>query len=75
MCGEKVGHILESPFNMEETLNGTSGLDINAEKELVEDYLDKLQVHGVTKEEITSTMKDLGIKSVRMKGPGVYIGP
>ncbi|KAL4611667.1 hypothetical protein ACB092_08G142100 [Castanea dentata] len=62
VCGEKVGHILESPFYMEETLNGTSRLDINAEKELVEDYLDKLRVHGATKEEITSTMKDLGIK-------------
>ncbi|XP_023894140.1 fatty acyl-CoA reductase 3-like [Quercus suber] len=64
VCGEKVRHILESQFNMEETLNRTSGLDINAEKELVEEYLDKLRVHGATKEEITSTMKNLGIKSV-----------
>ncbi|KAK7825602.1 fatty acyl-coa reductase 3, partial [Quercus suber] len=38
-----VRHILESQFNMEETLNRTSGLDINAEKELVEEYLDKLR--------------------------------
>ena len=56
-------------------LNGTSGLDINAEKELFKDYLDKLRVHGATKEEITSTKKDLGIKSVGMKGPWVYIRP
>ncbi|KAL4611665.1 hypothetical protein ACB092_08G142100 [Castanea dentata] len=74
VCGEKVGHILESPFYMEETLNGTSRLDINAEKELVEDYLDKLRVHGATKEEITSTMKDLGIKRAKLYGwPNTYV--
>jgi fatty acyl-CoA reductase len=46
---------------MEETLKGTSRLDIKAEKELVEEYLDRLRVQGATKEAITSTMKEFGI--------------
>ncbi len=61
MCGEKGGNILESPFHMEKTLKGTSRLDIKAEKELVEEYLDRLRVQGATNEAITSTMKDFGI--------------
>jgi fatty acyl-CoA reductase len=62
VCGEKKGQILESPFEMEETLNGSSRLDIKAEKQRVEEYLDKLQGQGATDRVITSTMKDLGIK-------------
>jgi fatty acyl-CoA reductase len=58
----KEGQILESPFQMEETLNGSSKLDIKAEKQLVEEYLNKLQGEGATDRTITSTMKDLGMK-------------
>ena len=47
---------------MGDTLKGTSRLDINVEKELVEEYLDRLRVQGATDEEITSTMKDFGTK-------------
>ena len=47
---------------MEDTPKGTTRLDINAEKEVAEEYLDRLRVQGATNEEITSTMKDLGIK-------------
>ena len=47
---------------MEDTPEGTTRLDINAEKEVAEEYLDRLRVQGATNEEITSTMKDLGIK-------------
>ncbi len=62
MCGEKKGRILERPFQMGETLNGTSRLDIKAEKEVVEEYLNKLRLLGATDGAITSAMKDLGIK-------------
>ena len=61
MCGEKEGRMLENPFYMEEPLKGTLRLNIEAEKELVEEYLDRLQVQGATKEAIKSTMKDFGI--------------
>jgi hypothetical protein len=46
---------------MEEPLKGTLRLNIEAEKELVEEYLDRLRVQGATKEAIKSTMKDFGI--------------
>ena len=62
VCGEKEGNILESPFYMGDTLKGTSKLDINAEKELVKEYLDRLRVQGATNEAIISTMKDFGIE-------------
>ena len=62
MCGEKGGYILESPIYMGDTLKGTSRLDINVEKELVEEYLDRLRLQGAKNEEITSTMKDFGTK-------------
>jgi fatty acyl-CoA reductase len=62
VCGEKKGRILERSFQMGETLNGTSRLDIKAEKEVVEEYLNKLRLLGATDRAITSAMKDLGIK-------------
>ena len=62
MCGEKEGLILEEPFTMGETLIGASQLDINHEKELVEERLNELQAEGCTEEVITSTMKDMGIQ-------------
>ena len=62
VCVEKGGNILESPFYMGDTLKGTSKLDINAKKELVKEYLDRLQVQGATNEAIISTMKDFGIE-------------
>ncbi|KAE8037466.1 hypothetical protein FH972_010053 [Carpinus fangiana] len=65
VCGEKKGQILESPFKMEETLNGSSSLDIKVEKQVVEEYLNNLRGQGATNKAITSTMKDLGIKSMQ----------
>ncbi|KAK4607731.1 hypothetical protein RGQ29_001521 [Quercus rubra] len=62
VCSEMEGNILESPFYMGDTLKGTSKLDINAEKELVKEYLDRLRVQGATNEAIISTMKDFGIE-------------
>jgi hypothetical protein len=49
---------------MEETLNGTSKLYIKAEKQLMEEYLNKLREQGATDGAITSSMKDLGIKRI-----------
>ncbi|KAK9117658.1 hypothetical protein Sjap_016605 [Stephania japonica] len=63
VCGEKSGLILEKPFEMGETLNGTSGLDIDEELKLVEETLSELHAHAATKEEEALAMKELGIKS------------
>ncbi|XP_030937985.1 fatty acyl-CoA reductase 3-like isoform X1 [Quercus lobata] len=74
VCGEKDGYILESPIYMGDRLKGTSRLDINVEKELVEEYLDRLRVQGATNEEITSTMKDFGTKRAKLYGwPNTYV--
>uniref|UniRef100_A0A7N2RCK1 Fatty acyl-CoA reductase n=1 Tax=Quercus lobata TaxID=97700 RepID=A0A7N2RCK1_QUELO len=62
VSSEKGGNILESPLHMEDMPKGTTRLDINAEKEVAEEYLDRLRVQGDTNEEITSTMKDLDFK-------------
>ncbi|KAG6682358.1 hypothetical protein I3842_13G136600 [Carya illinoinensis] len=62
VCGEKGGLILETPYHFGETLNGTTGLDIYAEKKLVEEKLNGFRAEGATEEEISLAMKDLGIE-------------
>ncbi|KAL9289041.1 Fatty acyl-CoA reductase 3 [Arabidopsis thaliana] len=74
VCGEKSGLIMETPYRMGETLNGTTGLDINYEKKLVHEKLDQLRVIGAAPETITETMKDLGLRRAKMYGwPNTYV--
>ncbi|KAH9699822.1 Fatty acyl-CoA reductase 3 [Citrus sinensis] len=60
--GEESGMLYESSFNMGDTLNGASGLDIDVERKVVEQELNELQAEGASEEAITLAMKDLGIK-------------
>jgi fatty acyl-CoA reductase len=62
VCGEKGGLILEDPYRMGETLNGTPGLDVEAEKKLVEEKLNDFRAKGATEKEITMAMKNMGIE-------------
>ncbi|XP_009631061.1 alcohol-forming fatty acyl-CoA reductase-like isoform X2 [Nicotiana tomentosiformis] len=62
VSGEKAGLILETPYNMGETLNGTSGLDIDKEKKVMEETLKQLKAEGSSENSITSAMKELGIE-------------
>ncbi|CAK9150535.1 unnamed protein product [Ilex paraguariensis] len=74
VSGEKAGLILENPYNMGETLNGTPGLDINVEKKMMEERLNELRVEKSSEQEITSAMKDIGIKRARKYGwPNTYV--
>ncbi|KAL5765522.1 hypothetical protein ACOSP7_016139 [Xanthoceras sorbifolium] len=74
VCGERSGVIAEKPFYMGESLEGTYKLDITAEKKLVQETLNELEAQHVTKEVITSTMKDLGTKRARLYGwPNTYV--
>ncbi|EOY33482.1 Jojoba acyl CoA reductase-related male sterility protein [Theobroma cacao] len=74
VSGERSGLILENSYNMGETLNGVSGLDINIEKKVVEEKLDELRSQGASEKEITRAMKDLGIERARMYGwPNAYV--
>lgn len=74
VCGEREGLLLEKPFYMGETLNGTSRLDIDAEFKIMEEKLNELRSNGATEEAITSAMKDLGIERAKMHGwPNTYV--
>ncbi|GFQ03242.1 alcohol-forming fatty acyl-coa reductase [Phtheirospermum japonicum] len=74
VSGEKEGLILESPIKMGETLNGSSGLDIESEKRLVDDTLKHLKADNCSDDIIKSNMKDLGIQRARKFGwPNTYV--
>ncbi|XP_021279352.1 fatty acyl-CoA reductase 3-like [Herrania umbratica] len=74
VSGERSGLILENSYNMGETLNGVSGLDINVEKKVVEEKMEELRSQGASEKEITQAMKDLGIERARMYGwPNTYV--
>lgn len=53
---------MEDSYKMGETLNGESGLDINQEKQIIEDALSHLNLENATNATITLAMKDLGIQ-------------
>nr|GMD73860.1 alcohol-forming fatty acyl-CoA reductase-like [Ipomoea batatas] len=63
VSGEKEGLIQETPYQMGETLNGTSGLDIDREMKMIKETLKNLRAeNNASEESITSTMKELGIQ-------------
>ncbi|KAI8524305.1 hypothetical protein RHMOL_Rhmol13G0140300 [Rhododendron molle] len=71
VCGERDGVILKRLFAMGETLNGTSGLDIWVEKQLVEEKLRDVRAEEATEKAVTAAMKDFGIQStLHLKSPG-----
>jgi len=63
VCGEggEEGLILEKPYHLGDSLNGVSGLDINAEDKVVREKLTELRQLGATEKEIKEVMKDLGL--------------
>ncbi|KAK4780152.1 hypothetical protein SAY87_016258 [Trapa incisa] len=61
VCGEKGGLIHETPYEMGEAQNGVSGLDIDAEVKLAHSKLKELTAMGLSPQEISMAMKDLGI--------------
>ncbi|KAK6138178.1 hypothetical protein DH2020_028062 [Rehmannia glutinosa] len=74
VSGEKEGLILETPYKMGETLNGTSGLDVESEKKLIDEILKQLKAENCSEDIIKSTMKDLGIQRARKFGwPNTYV--
>ncbi|CAA2966141.1 alcohol-forming fatty acyl- reductase-like [Olea europaea subsp. europaea] len=74
VSGEKEGLISETPYYLGETLNGTSELDIDREREVAEETLKQLRVEDSSQESIKSAMKDLGIQRARKYGwPNTYV--
>ncbi|KAM1394026.1 hypothetical protein ACFX1Q_029944 [Malus domestica] len=62
VCGEKEGLLLENPYHMGETLNGTTGLDIDNEIRLVHEKLKELRAEEASERAITLALKDFGLK-------------
>lgn len=62
VSGEREGIILETPYEIGESLNDTAGLNIETEQKLVEKTIDELKTNGSTEETITLTMKHLGLE-------------
>lgn len=74
VAGEKEGLIQETSYEMGQTLNGTSGLDIDYEKKLIDDMMKQLKGEHCSDDFIKSTMKDLGIQRARKYGwPNTYV--
>lgn len=62
VCGEKSGLLREKPFAMEEIRNEDGHLDINFEMELMKKRLKELHEQDCSDEEITLSMKELGME-------------
>lgn len=63
VSGEKPGVMLETPYNLGESLNGTNGLDIDEERKIVEDKLKELKSDtNANDKSIKLAMKDLGMQ-------------
>ncbi|MED6115611.1 hypothetical protein PIB30_092330, partial [Stylosanthes scabra] len=68
VCGERKGLIPEEPFQMGQTRKGSSKLDINLEKKLIEQKLSELHAQNANEETITSIMKELGATRANLHG-------
>uniref|UniRef100_A0A7N0UZF3 Fatty acyl-CoA reductase n=1 Tax=Kalanchoe fedtschenkoi TaxID=63787 RepID=A0A7N0UZF3_KALFE len=74
VCGEKGGLVMEAPFKMGETLNGTCDLDISNELRLMENKLQQLTADKLAEKAITRAMKDFGNERARKFGwPNTYV--
>ncbi|VFQ72895.1 unnamed protein product [Cuscuta campestris] len=62
VCGEGNGIMLEKPLILGETLNGTSKLDIDVEKKVIQEKLEELQTQNANEKDVKSAMRDLGIQ-------------
>ncbi|KAJ8750258.1 hypothetical protein K2173_014173 [Erythroxylum novogranatense] len=73
VAGERSGLILETPYQMGESLNGVTGLDVYEEKRLVKEKLNQLQAEGATLEETKVAMENMGIDRAKVYGwPNTY---
>ncbi|TKY67087.1 fatty acyl-CoA reductase 4 [Spatholobus suberectus] len=76
VCGEvKDGKAIlqEKPFEMGQTLNGTSKLDIYGEMNLLKKKIDELRSKDATENTIKYTMKEYGIERANFYGwPNTY---
>ncbi|CAN8277800.1 unnamed protein product [Cochlearia groenlandica] len=74
VCGEKSGLLQEKTFEMGETLNGHGRLVIDTEMEIMKQKLKELQKQDCSEEDISRSMKDLGMSRAKLHGwPNTYV--
>ncbi|KAI7731419.1 hypothetical protein M8C21_007789 [Ambrosia artemisiifolia] len=75
VSGEKPGLILETPYYLGESLNGTRGLNIDKERKIVEDKLKELESdNNASQQFIKIAMKELGMLRAQHYGwPNTYV--
>ncbi|KAI3803817.1 hypothetical protein L1987_31979 [Smallanthus sonchifolius] len=75
VSGEEDGLILEKHCKSGSTLNGKSKVDIDKEKEVIEECLKQLMTEKATDKAIASSMKNLGIqrRAKRHGWPNTYV--
>ncbi|KAL7596243.1 alcohol-forming fatty acyl-CoA reductase [Lactuca sativa] len=75
VSGEKPGLMLETPYHLGESLNGTTGLDIDHERKIIEEKLKELKCDDNANEKsIKIAMKDLGMERANHYGwPNTYV--
>ncbi|XP_024985999.1 alcohol-forming fatty acyl-CoA reductase-like [Cynara cardunculus var. scolymus] len=75
VSGEKPGLMLETPYYLGDSLNGTSGLDIEEERRIVEDKLKELKSdQNADDKSIKLAMIDLGMQRANHFGwPNTYV--
>ncbi|XP_055836015.1 fatty acyl-CoA reductase 1-like isoform X2 [Solanum dulcamara] len=73
VCGKDEGVIPEKSFILGETLNKNSKLDIDIEREVIDEKLKELEAQSLTTKEVTMAMRDLGILRANLHGwPNTY---
>ncbi|CAF1708519.1 BnaC03g54750D [Brassica napus] len=75
VCGEESGLLREKPFAMEEIRNEAGHqLDINFEMDLMKKRLKELHDQDCSDEDITLSMKELGMERAKLHGwPNTYV--
>ncbi|PWA95109.1 gland-specific fatty acyl-CoA reductase 1 [Artemisia annua] len=75
VSGEKPGLILETPYYLGESLNGTSGLDIDEERKIVQEKLKEVKSdQNANDNSIKIAMKKLGMERSNHYGwPNTYV--
>ncbi|KAI3774583.1 hypothetical protein L1987_49142 [Smallanthus sonchifolius] len=74
VSGEEEGLILEKHCKSGEPLNGKTKVDIDKEKQVIEECLKQLMTEKATDKAIASSMKDLGIQRAKHHGwPNTYV--
>ncbi|XP_065850026.1 fatty acyl-CoA reductase 3-like isoform X1 [Euphorbia lathyris] len=74
VCGEDGGLILEKPLSLGKSKNGSTKVEIEVEKKLVQEKLAQLLSENASQKETAIAMKKLGLERAKLHGwPNTYV--